>query len=508
MGKPSRRPNREEIKELNKKRKAAQKALRAKQRAEGMTIPTKSSIPNRKSQYDNVEEEQEVRELAATEHARVFQSQLPGILKTVSKIKDLRNPKKIKYKMDLLIMYGILMFVFQMASRREANKEITLPQFMESLKLLFPNLDDIPHGDTLKRVLAVIKVDLIEEALIQAVKRLIKKKKFARYLIQKAYPIAIDGSQKFVRDTLWSVECSEREIKDGDSTKMQYHVNVLESNLVFHNGMTIPLMSEFMDYEKGDTETAKQDCEQKAFKRLAERLKKAFPRLSIIVLLDGLYPNGPMVELCRKNNWDFMMVLQDKSLRSVWEEFEGLQKIETNNFYNMNWGDRKQRFEWINNIEYCYGPNGKKKQILHMVICYETWEEIAKGSTEVITKNSRHVWISDEPLSRSNLHERCNLGARYRWGVESNFLVEKHHGYQYEHAFSYDWNAMRGYHYLMRLGHFINILAVYSESLIVIVREYGIRGFIRFVRSTLSGRWLDLLSTKQRLEANFQLRLI
>ena len=98
MGKPSRRPNREDIKELNKKRKAAQKALRAKQRAEGMTIPTKSSIPNRKSQYDNVEEEQEVRELAATEHARVFQSQLPGILKTISKIKDLRNPKKIKYK--------------------------------------------------------------------------------------------------------------------------------------------------------------------------------------------------------------------------------------------------------------------------------------------------------------------------------------------------------------------------------------------------------------------------
>ena len=50
MGKPSRRPNREEIKALNKERKAAQKVLRAKQRAEGMTIPTKSSTPNRKSQ--------------------------------------------------------------------------------------------------------------------------------------------------------------------------------------------------------------------------------------------------------------------------------------------------------------------------------------------------------------------------------------------------------------------------------------------------------------------------
>ena len=298
MSKPSRRPNCEEIKALSKERKAAQKALRAKQRTEGMTIPTKSSIPNRKSQYDNVEEEQEARQFATTEHARIFQSQLPGLLKTISKIKDLRNPKKIKYKMDLLIMYGILMFVFQMASRREANREITLPQFMESLKLLFPDLDDIPHGDTLKRVLAVIEVDLIEEALIHAVKRLIEKKKFSRYLIQKAYPIAVDGSQKFVRDTLWSVECSEREVKNGDGTKMQYFVNVLEANLVFRNGMTIPLMSEFSNYEKGDTEKEKQDCEQKAFKRLAERLKKTFPRLKIILFLDGLYPNGPMVELC------------------------------------------------------------------------------------------------------------------------------------------------------------------------------------------------------------------
>ena len=57
------------------------------------------------------------------------------------------------------------------------------------------------------------------------------------------------------------------------------------------------------------------------------------------------------------------------------------------------------------------------------------------------------------------------------------------------------------------LGHFLNILAVYSECFVEIVREYGIRGLIKFIRSTLSGRWLDPVSTCQRLEANFQLRL-
>jgi len=64
------------------------------------------------------------------------------------------------------------------------------------------------------------------------------------------------------------------------------------ANLVFHNGLTIPLLSEFLSYGKGDPDDHKQDCEQKAFKRLAERLKEYFKRLPILLLLDGLYPTG------------------------------------------------------------------------------------------------------------------------------------------------------------------------------------------------------------------------
>jgi hypothetical protein len=508
MSKPSRRPNREEIKRLQKEKRKTEKALRAKQSAEGLKIPKRPSIPNRKSEYKTVEEEQGARQFAAIEQARILRSQLPILLKRLSKIKDHRNPKKVKHKLTLLMIYGIMMFVFQMSSRREANREMTRPQFMESLKMLFPELDDIPHNDTLKRILSVIEVDEIEGALIAAVRKLIKNKKFFRYLFDNRYPIAIDGTQKFVRDVIWSEECSEREVKDGEGTKMQYYVNVLEANLAFPNGMYIPLASEFSNYAEGDTETKKQDCEQKAFKRLAKRLKKKFNRLAIMLLLDGLYPNGPIIELCRKYHWDFMIVLQDKSLPRVWEEYEGLKKLETNNCFDMTWGDRKQRFEWVNNIEYYYGPNEKKKQIFHMVICNETREEVDKDSTEIVTKESRHVWISDKPLSRENLHQRCNLCARRRWCIESGILVEKRHGYQYEHVFSYNWNAMRGYHYLMRLGHFINILVIYSECLVEMVCEFGVSGFIKFIRDALTGRWLAPQWVQWRLEANFQLRLI
>ncbi len=78
---------------------------------------------------------------------------------------------------------------------------------------------------------------------------------------------------------------------------------ILEASLAFENGMTIPLMSEFLSYTEGDTGTNKQDCEQKAFRRLAGRLKSAFPKLRIMALLDGLYPSGPMMELLRKKKW-------------------------------------------------------------------------------------------------------------------------------------------------------------------------------------------------------------
>ena len=216
-----------------------------------------------------------------------------------------------------------------------------------------------------------------------------------------------------------------------------------------------------------------------------------------MLLLDGLYPSGPLMEICQKNKWNFMIVLQDKCLPSVWEEYYGLSKLETNHTKEMTWGDREQKFEWVNEIEYYYGQNQKKKIVLHVVICRENWQEVDRSSGEIINKTSTHAWISDKPLTKSNIHERCNLTARYRWGIEANILIEKHHGYQYEHCFSYDWKAMKGYHYLMHLAHLLNVLAEYSESLSAYIKENGIRNLIQFVFSTLTGPWLDSNIAKQ-----------
>ena len=455
--------------------------------------------------------EQQARQAAVEEQLRVYRSVLPTLLRRLGKIHDPRNPKTLRHKLTVLMLYGILTFVFHLTSRREANRRMSLPMFQQNLRLLFPELDSLPHQDTLNRLLARIEVEEIEASLIDLMQRFIRKKKFYRYLVSNCYPVAIDGSQKLARDWGWSEECLERQVPcqtedGGTGTRTEYYVYVLEANLAFANGMTIPLLSEFLSYHAGDQERNKQDCELKACHRLARRLKDAFPRLPVLLLLDGLYANGPVMDLCRQYRWQFMIVLQDDSLPSVWEEVQGLGQLERNNHLHQNWGNRRQHFHWVNGIEYWWGERERRKQILHVVICEEQWEEVAVMSNAIEQKTSRHAWLSSEPLSRDNVHERCNLGARHRWGIESNFLVEKCQGYQYEHSFSHDWNALRGYHFLMRLGHLINILVQNAAHLARMVRGWGVRGLIQFLRETCSGPWLDALRIQRLLASPGQMR--
>ncbi len=486
-------------------RREAWGKLRAGQRGQGMEPRRRATLSNGKVPWGTVEEEAEARQRVVEEHGKVWRRVLPVLLRKLGRIPDPRHPRSIKHKLTVLLLYGLLMFVLQMSSRREAYREMSQPQLWENLKCLFPELEELPHHDTLNRVLASIDVEEIQEAAADLVADLIKNRKFWRYLVGRRYLIAVDGTQKFARDTRWAQESLERHLRvgDGTETKPEYYVYVLEASLVFPNGIKIPLHTEFLEYADG---SERQDCELKAFRRMARWLKWRFPRLPIMLLLDGLYPNGPVMSLCRQYGWQFMIVLRDDVLPSVWEEVRGLRMLQPGQEVDQSWGDRRQHFWWVNDIRYEYGK--RQRLVLHVVVCEETWQEVAPDSGEVVTKKARHAWISSEPLSKGNVHYRCNLAARHRWAIENQILVEKRHGYEYEHCFSYDWNAMKGFHYLMRLGHLLNVLAQLSIYLEEYVARVGARGLIRFVRETLAGPWLDSERIGALFGRRYQLRFI
>ena len=203
-----------------------------------------------------------------------------------------------------------------------------------------------------------------------------------------------------------------------------------------------------------------------------------------------------------------MIVLKDASLPTVWQEYHSLLHHQPANQLRQHWGERQQQFQWVNSIRYAFGANDKNQLDLHVVVCHEQWEAVDPSTAQTITQTNQHAWLSSRPISRLNVHTRCNLGARYRWGIEGAFLVEKHQGYSYEHAFAKNWNAMKGYHYLMRLAHLINTLARFSKDLAKLFGELGVQATFAFIRNTLSGPWLNVHELELRIAQPFRLRLL
>lgn len=83
--------------------------------------------------------------------------------------------------------------------------------------------------------------------------------------------------------------------------------------------LTVSIATEFIENEKEDIK--KQDCERKAFKRLATKIKRDYPRLPICILGDSLYACAPVFQICKENRWAYLIRYKDGSIRSLAKEF-------------------------------------------------------------------------------------------------------------------------------------------------------------------------------------------
>ena len=61
---------------------------------------------------------------------------------------------------------------------------------------------------------------------------------------------------------------------------------------------------------------------------MATMIKKHFRNTRISIVLDGLYACGPIIHICRKNKWGYMIVLKSGAMSAVWDDAVGLMKLE------------------------------------------------------------------------------------------------------------------------------------------------------------------------------------
>ena len=136
--------------------------------------------------------------------------------------------------------------------------------------------------------------------------RMIRSKMLEKYKTREQYyHIIVDGTGLATSKKKHNKNCLVKNKTDKNGNEYQeYSTYVLEAKLVIGD-MVFSIGSEFVENE--DENVDKQDCETKAFKRLAEKIKKENPRLRIIISGDALYASKPVIDICKEKEWKYII---------------------------------------------------------------------------------------------------------------------------------------------------------------------------------------------------------
>ena len=243
------------------------------------------------------------------------------------------------------------------------------------------------------------------------------------------------------------------------------------------SGLSISLASEFIENTSG-RDYEKQDCEQKAFVRLAAKIKKHFPRLPICILGDGLYPNNTVFDICAKNNWLFIITLKDGNLKTFQTEVNLLRSTTgKRSVYRKNKTSRTTLdYAFLNEVEYA-------GRYFSWVECRET---LVHTGHHTIT-HQRFVYITNVAQNQENVVITADSG-RLRWKIENEgFNTQKNLGYGLEHKFSRtSYTAMQNYYHLLQIAHMINQLVERSKQVVNILMEHS--------KQTIVDLWKKLIA--------------
>ena len=368
--------------------------------------------------------------------------------------------KREEYSMTEIIAGALFMYIFKETSRNAYNNDSRDELFQKNFLKYFGIR--LPHADTIDDVLRALSPEELEILKMHLVSGLIEQKIFRKFrFLDKFYLVAVDATGKATFEQKHCDQCLRKTSKTGVVTYFHY---VLEAKLVTSTGLSISLASEFIENTPG-RDFQKQDCEQKAFVRLAAKIKKHFPRLPICILADGLYPNNTVFDICDKNNWQFIITLKDGSLKTFQTEANLLKATAVKK--SVSRADRTTEttleYAYLNDIEYA-------GRYFSWVECNETVVNI-KSKTKA---HQRFVYITNIRSEQQNIIETADSG-RLRWKIENEgFNSQKNGGYELEHKFSrVSYFALQNYYQLLQIAHMINQLVERSNAVVEIMMEHS-----------------------------------
>ena len=319
----------------------------------------------------------------------------PELFSMFDRVKDPRHQSYIDYSSRVMLGTMYYKSIAGISSMQEMTRTFNDEKICRNLYTFMGEdaKEYMPHGVTENEFLERLDPRELESVQQNIVYSMIRRKTFDNARVLKKWQVIVDAT----------------ELDEGFQKKneyVRYHRSILEAKIYFGENLVCSIASETIEnseeYINQSDEAVKQDCESKAFVRLAARIKKKFPRLPIIITADGLYVTKKVLQICKDYHWDYIIRYKEGCAPSIAREYRALPEKET-------------EFAWITGIE----------------------------------------------ITKSNAKKIVRAG-RNRWKIENQgFNRQKHWQGNIEHACSFHERAQKNHYLMEQIADFVKQLYEY-----------------------------------------------
>ena len=401
----------------------------------------------------------------------VIHKYFPELLHMFGELTDVRNNSYITYNMKTICVTRFIALFCGIKTMNNMTYTFNNENVIKNISnILNEDLSELPHYDTINDVFEKLDEQEIRNIQKHIAYSIIRSKMFDNYRYNKKILLIVDGTGLVSFNYKHCDHCLVDNHKDGSTTYKHF---ILEAKICFGD-IVISLDSEFV--ENPDTSVIrikKQDCEMNAFKRIAMRIKKNFPKLSFIVSGDSLYAGEPFIKICLENKWDYIFSIKSTRIKTAYEDFEWIISEES--------GCKHKNYFLLSDYSY-------QKVIFNIIRFYDELE------------NKRFTYITNLQIDDDNIKDVIYL-ARKRWKIENEGFNEQKNGtFNINHMCSYNYNAMKIHYFFIQFAHTIRQLFDKGRSFIK-----GLKLKTKEVSSTLISELTSTI-TDLNLNLGFQLR--
>jgi hypothetical protein len=382
----------------------------------------------------------------------------------LKRVEDHRHQSYVKYDTDIILFMVILKNICDLTTMRNMTESLNKEECIENIKkvLSIEELDELPHYDTINDFLSGLNTSELEDIRTYMIKVLLKKRCLEDFRTNgKYWGIIFDGTGLYSFNEKHCEHCLKRIYNKGtEEEKTVYMHHVLEAKLVAGD-MVLSIGTEFIENESEDV--TKQDCELKAFYRLAPKIKSTYKRLPICILGDSLYACEPVFKLCDEYGWKYLFRFKEGRIKTVAAEFNAIKEIE-----------KKEKvisdIYWAKDISY----NERKVNMIEFTLDTDN--------------KKRFVFITNLNITERNVKGLVAFG-RSRWKIENQgFNNQKNIRYDIEHTNSHNYTAMKNHYILTQIA-----------DIIMQLYENGLKIF-RIIKKTakeISSNLLEAIRTRR-----------